>query len=233
MGDYCSAVLKVRLEVARRLTAIDAGLDSLSPKEAIDELAALAADEPLKVGADEFSAIVAGGREFEAKATAAQGQAKADFRVFQEKAQENITSWKTKETVVLKEIDDRRKALEAQHIRLDMAYIQKLAKDEARYKQIVANLKTWMPHLGGLKRNRKAASKRRWAAREQIATIRDAYARDASETLKSALSDLIVSVKFVRSAYSPDAERQIIETMGWRTTQVPESDPISLDTELA
>ena len=38
---------EVRLEVAKRLTSIQASLDSLSPKEAIDELAALAANESL------------------------------------------------------------------------------------------------------------------------------------------------------------------------------------------
>src|SRR5262249_658618 len=122
---------------------------------------------------------------------------------------------------VQREIDGKRKALEAQNIRLDMAYIQKLANDEARYKQNVINLKTWVPHLAELKRKRNAASRRRWAARERIATIRDAYAREASDTLKSALSDLTVSLKFVRSAHSPDAEQQIIEAMGWRTIQVP------------
>ena len=61
-------------------------------------------------------------------------------------------SWKTKETAALKQIDDKRKALEADNIRLDMAYIQKLAKDEARYKQSVANLKAWVPHVAVLKR---------------------------------------------------------------------------------
>lgn len=212
---------EVRSEVAKRLAAIEAGLDSLSPKAAIDALAALTSQEALSVGAKEFKAIVESAREFEAKAIAAQSQAKASFKTFQEKAEASLTSWKTKEAAAQKEIDDKRKALEAQNIRLDMAYIQKLANDEARYKQAVANLKMWVPDLAELKRKRKAASKRRWAARERIATIRDAYARDASDTLKSALSDLIVSLKFARSAHSPNAEKQIIEAMGWRTIQVP------------
>ncbi len=74
--------------------------------------------------------------------------------------------------MALKEIEDQRKTLEAQNIRLDMGYIQKLARDEAHYKQNVAILKTWVTHLAELKRKRNATSKRRWAAREQIATIR-------------------------------------------------------------
>jgi translation initiation factor RLI1 len=39
--------------------------------------------------------------------------------------------------------------------------------------------------------------------------------------LKSALSDLQVSLKFASDAYSPDAEVQITQAMGWRTVQVP------------
>lgn len=212
---------EVREEIVRRLSNIKDSLDSLSVKEEIDQLSMLAGDEPLSVGTNEFNAIIASGREFESGAAAAQGHAKASFRLFEEKAQTNITSWSTKEAASRRTIDDKRKALEAQNIRLDMAYIQKLAKDEASHKQSVTNLKTWVPHLAELKRKWKAASKRRWTAREQIATIRDAYARDASDTLKSALSDLIVSLKFGRSAYAPDAEHQIIEAMGWRTIQVP------------
>lgn len=50
---------------------------------------------------------------------------------------------------------------------------------------------------------------------------REAYGRSASETLKSALTDLSVSLKFGRSAHSPDAELQIIQAMGWRTVLVP------------
>ena len=212
---------EVREEIGRRIAKIEETLDSLSPKEAIDELAALAGDEPLNVGADEFNAIVTSGRDFESEAVAAKVQAKASFKSFEQKAQAHIASWRTKEAASVKVIEDKRKALEAQNIRLDMAYIQKLANDEARHKQSVANLKSWVPHLAALKRDLKAASKRRWAAREQIATRRDAYARDASDTLKTALSDLTVSLKFKRSAHAPDAERQIIETMGWRTIQVP------------
>ena len=212
---------EVREEISRRLTAIEGRLDDLSVKEEIDHLAALASDEPLNVGVDEFNAIVTSGRDFESKAATAQGQAKASFKSFAEEAQKNIASWKAKEAASRKVIDEKRKALEAQNIRLDMAYIQKLAKDEASHKQSLTNLKAWVPHLAKLKRNWKAASRRRWSAREQIATIRDAYARDASETLKAALSDLTVSLKFGRSAYAPDAEDLIVQTMGWRTIQVP------------
>jgi energy-coupling factor transporter ATP-binding protein EcfA2 len=50
------------------------------------------------------------------------------------------------------------------------------------------------------------------------------YAKLASGTLKSVLADLTVSLKFLVSAYSPAAEAQIVEAMGWRTSQVPRAE---------
>ncbi len=170
---------EMRREISERLASIGKALDLLSPKESIDELAALDAGQSLVVGADEFGAIVAAARDFASKAIVAQEQARAGFQHFQKSAQNHIASWKSKESAAQKQMEEKRKTLEAQNIRLDMAYIQKLANDEASYKQTVANLKAWEPHLAELKRRRKAESKRRWDAREKIATIRDAYAREA------------------------------------------------------
>src|SRR5205807_3091554 len=41
---------------------------------------------------------------------------------------------------------------------------------------------------------------RRWTARDRVAGLRDAFGRRASETLRTTLSDLTVSLKFVRDA---------------------------------
>ena len=61
-----------------------------------------------------------------------------------------LTAWKIKEQGVLTQIDNKKRDLEARGIRVDMAYIQKLATDEARLKQHVATLKKWEPYLDGL-----------------------------------------------------------------------------------
>jgi len=50
---------------------------------------------------------------------------------------------------------------------------------------------------------------------------RDAFGRHASQTLRQALSDLNVSLKYESSAYSQEASEQIIQAMGWRTNQQP------------
>ena len=100
-----------------------------------------------------------------------------------------------------------------------MSYIAKLAKDEASHQQSVKNLHTWEPLLKEQKRLRAAAIKDRWAARDRIALLRDTFGRLATKTLREALSDLQVSLKYTPNAYSPDASDKIVEVMGWKTNQ--------------
>lgn len=216
-----AAEREVRSQVETRLLQIEKGLDTLSPKTVIDEIVDLADPTTFAVGAEEFARIIAGARSFETEVGVSRDQAKASFQKLQKTAESQFRSWRTKESEALKTIETKRKALEAQNIRLDIAYIQKLAKDEAKLKTELGNLRAWKPRLEEFRRKRSTASTKRWARRERIATIREAYGRAASETLKSALSDLVVSLKFLRSAHSPDAEQQVTQAMGWRTIQVP------------
>lgn len=216
-----AAERELRAQIAIKVNEIQQRLATLSLKAAVDEIAALAEPAALAVGAEAFASIVASARTFQTEAATAQDQAEASFKKLRTFTDAQLAAWKGKEAEALKVIDSKRKSLEAQSIRLDMAYIQKLAKDEAKLKTELANLRTWKPHLDELRRKRSSTSSRRWAAREHIAAIRQAYATAASETLRLALTDLGVSLKFVASAHSPDAEQQIIEAMGWRTIQVP------------
>src|ERR1700724_262445 len=215
-----SAEREIRLQITARLAELDQGISQLVLKGVGDELATLATS-PLAVGSEEFGAIVASARAFESDATRSQTQMRSSFRALQSAVNSQLAAWKSKEADALKAIDAKRRDLEARNIRLDMAYIQKLAKDEAGLKSSLANLRAWRPHLETLKRKRAVASKKRWEARDRIANIREAYGRVASETLKATLSDLFVNLKFLPSAHSPDAEQQIIQAMGWRTIQVP------------
>ena len=102
-----------------------------------------------------------------------------------------------------------------------MSFIQSLAKDAASYAQSLTSLRKWVPHLTQLKKQHAAVLKKRWEARERIGMIREAYGQTASKALQSSLSDLQVSLRFVRHGYAPEAVKLIHETMGWRTIQVP------------
>jgi hypothetical protein len=173
------------------------------------------------VGAKEFRVILDGAIAFEQAVGAAETQIKADLAGFEKLVGGQLGGWKAKEGDAQKRIDAKRRELETLKVSFDMSYISKLAKDEASHQQSVRNLKTWRPHLIEVRRRRSVVLKERWTARDRIATLRETFGRRATATLREALSDLQVSLKYARNAYSPDAANLIIQVMGWRTNQQP------------
>ncbi len=130
-----------------------------------------------------------------------------------------VAAWKAKENQTSAQIEQKKQELLKHGIRLDMPFIQKLVADEARAKENVKNLKTWVPELVRLRKEYDGLLKQRWQARERVSNTRAAFAMRASSALKGTLSDLFVSLKYDVSALAPDAERLIIDAMGWRTLQ--------------
>jgi ABC-type lipoprotein export system ATPase subunit len=171
--------------------------------------------------AAELRAIHRAAEQFASEVQQSQFALNAKFSVLATVASDNLASWRSRDTKALAEIEEKTRELEAKGIKLDMAYIQKLAKDEADAKRNIATIESWQTKLKHLQQERATLLQARWASRQRIAMLRTAYAMTASATLKSALSDLHVSLKFAPDAYSPDAEAQITQAMGWRTVQVP------------
>lgn len=176
-----------------------------------DSVIELGAPEATKIKADTgtFAGVVTG-------STASLKKATTDF-IAQVKVQ--VAAWQAKESQTSNQIDQKKQELLQHGIRLDMPFIQKLVSDEARAKENVKNLKTWMPELARLRQEHTGLIRQRWAARQAVARVRTSFAARASDALKGAMSDLFVSLKFDESALSPDAERLLIEAMGWRTLQ--------------
>src|SRR5579872_2860108 len=211
---------EIRTRIGNQVEALKVEIANGSPGATAVNLRALAEPTKLIVGGAEFTSILNGCDAFVKETSKAHAEVRTSFERFEKAVGGHLATWRAREAEALKLIETKRKELEAQNIRLDMSYIQKLAKDEASHNQSIINLKTWIPHLKEVKARRGAALKARWAAREKVSGIRDAYARRATRTLEAALSDLKVSLKFVANGHSPDGERLIIETMGWKTNQM-------------
>ena len=210
---------ELRDQIVAKLREAKADVVQGSPKATIQEIRALADPAGLSVGAAEFQSILEGATNFEAAIGTAESQIKAGLLGFEKIVSAQVANWKAKDTEAQKKVDTKRKELEALKVKFDMSYIAKLAKDEASHHQNVKNLQAWEPHLKEQKRLRTAAIKDRWATRERIALLRDAYGRQATKTLREALSDLQVSLKYTPNAYSPEARDKIIDVMGWKTNQ--------------
>jgi energy-coupling factor transporter ATP-binding protein EcfA2 len=218
---------QVRQVISTSAQAIARGTSQQDLKQNIVTLKTAADPKTLVVGSAEFSAIAAQAGVFENSLTAVEAAVKGAATTLSGVVTAQLAAWKTKEQGILKEIDEKKRELETQGIRVDMAYIQKLATDEARLKQEVANLNTWKPHLAELWRQRKESLKERWGMRARIAMKRSAFGNKASAALRAALADLNVTLKFEENGYSPEANDIIVEAMGWRTLQVPRASALT------
>jgi ABC-type lipoprotein export system ATPase subunit len=212
---------QVRQVIFASAQAISRNTSQQEIKQNIASLKAAADPKTLVVGGAEFSAISAQAAVFEKAIVGVEASVKSAASSLSDVVNTQLATWKAKEQGIIKQIDDKKRELEAQGIRVDMAYIQKLATDEAKLKQDVANLRTWKPHLDELWKQRREMLKERWAIRSRIATKRSAFGHKASSALRAALADLNVSLKFDENGYSPEANDIIVEAMGWRTLQVP------------
>ena len=210
---------EVRTQIIDLLAQAKRESATLPSREVAKEIRELADPTQLAVGGVEFKAIASGATTLEATMSTAESSIKVGLSAFEAVVSVQMTQWKAKETEAQKKIDAKRRELEALKVSFDMSYIAKLAKDEATYLQSVKSLKTWEPHLAELRRQRAATLSERWRARDKVAALRDAFGRVASSTLREALSDLNVSLKYAPSAHSPEAVDLIVEAMGWRTNQ--------------
>jgi energy-coupling factor transporter ATP-binding protein EcfA2/histidinol phosphatase-like PHP family hydrolase len=210
---------ELRKQMLLKVNTLKMELSKTTSKTIIGEIESLSASTNSAVGVAELSSIVTSANELSKIIAENEDNSRVQFCTFNKCVTEALNAWTAKDNQAQQQIDDKRKELEAQGIKLDMAYVQKLAKDEASQKQNVANLKAWQPVLQELNKKRTEAIKNRWTARDKVATIRDAHGRLATQTLKEALSDLQVSLKYTRDAYSPDAIDLIIQAMGWKTVQ--------------
>lgn len=210
---------ELRTQILAKVQEAKDDVERGSPKTAIQEILELAEPRYLTLGVTEFQAILDGATAFSRAIGTAEAQIKSEFTGFEKLVTAKIATWKTKETEAQQKIDAKRRELETLKVSFDMSYISKLAKDEASHQQSIKNLNTWKPHLIETRRRRADALKERWAARDRVAMLRETFGRQATTTLREALSDLQVSLKYARNAYSPDAADLIIQVMGWKTNQ--------------
>ena len=219
--------LQQRLEGEKRArSAIELELSKLKGAITCDALTTITTsikdavdNEVIQVGAPEAAQIKVDTTAYETTVTGSTDSLRQATAGYVTRVRAQIAAWKAKESQTSGAIETKKKELLQVGIRLDMPFIQKLVSDEAKATENVKNLKTWIPALERLRREYATLLQQRWAARDQVATLRTAFAARASSALKGTLSDLFVTLKYSASCLSPEAERLIIDAMAWRTLQ--------------
>lgn len=210
-----------RDSIQDKLNNIDQCLQDSEVVELVDEIENITDLSKLKVGATEFEAIVGESAKYKVEASSDFTAKRAAFAKFKKQIEENLNSWKTKETAILQEIEKKKKELNAAGVTLDLPYIRKLALDEAKLTAQLKSEKTWEKEVFRLEAEYKIALEARWRARDKVSTARIGYAKLVSQKLGAVLKDLTVSLNFESNSYSPEADAQIKVAMSWKTSQVP------------
>ncbi|HSD37358.1 MAG TPA: PHP domain-containing protein [Rhodocyclaceae bacterium] len=210
---------ELRSQILAKLKQLKSGGDVTTQANAADEISALADPTTLTLGRKEFEAIVSEVGVFKTLVVDAKTKIAAGASTLERAVAGQTNAWKAKDAEAQAKIDTKKKELETLKVTFDMSYITKLATDEASHEATLKTLNAWKTNLTEAQRKRLTALTRRRTARDRVATHRESFGRLASNTLKEALSDLQVSLKYARNAYSPEATEQIIAAMGWRTNQ--------------
>lgn len=131
--------------------------------------------------------------------------------------------WSTKEQETQQRIEEIRRNLEAQKIKLDIAFIRKVTKDATDYATKLAELKKSVPKQAAAYKQRGELMKSRREVRSRIFTVRQAFATTMNKNLAQTVVDYRVNMRFHEGRLSIEFEEIIKEKMQWRTSRVPKA----------
>jgi len=211
--DQLNAIIKTSDDstVSADLKSLTAGLDGST----------------LAVGKAEFDAVNALITGLAADVDALAGQLRGKVNAAVDQINLQLKQWVAKEAETRTKIEDLRRELEKQKIKLDMAFIRKVTKDATDYATKLVELRKSGPKQQEAFRVRRELLRERRELRGRIFTTRQAFATAINGYLASAVVDFRVTVKFHEGRFSPALEEHIKTQMGWRTSQVPKAQLIA------
>lgn len=134
-----------------------------------------------------------------------------------------LQSWAVKEKDTQTRIEDLRRELEKQGIKLDIAFIRKVTKDATDLAVKLAELKKSVPKLDEASKVRREILKSRMELKNRLFTTRQAFATSMNKNLAATVVDYSVSIRFHEGLLSTTFEDMLKTAMGWRTSQVPKA----------
>ncbi len=138
-----------------------------------------------------------------------------------------LESWKSKESEIQQQIDDKKAELEKAGIPFDIGKINQIAKDLEYYEKRLRKLQADQVELGKKENERAELLKQRVELKKSIYKERYSFSAQINNNLKNSVDGLFVSAKFTEGGYSPRFEELLKQMMGWRTSQVKRSEVIA------
>jgi ABC-type cobalamin/Fe3+-siderophores transport system ATPase subunit len=217
----------LREQIERRVKGIADSAKSIALSQELARVKGICKVDELEVGKEQCKQILTLLTEFETKVKNAEQLNSEEAARLSASIRAHVDSWKAKEQTTIDTIEQKRKELANQGVKLDLANIRKLAADEAEYTKALVDLAEWEKNLNILRQERSQILKERRSVLSKISTIRTAYATKSTRALEGALGDLVVSIKFAEGGLSVEGAEIIQEAMEWRTAQVPRASLIT------
>lgn len=175
----------------------------------------------LAVGKAEFDLVKALVDSLATEIETLSGQFKQKVVDANDKIAAQLQIWITREKATQEKIEELRRDLEKQNIKLDMAFIRKVTKDAADLQARLTELKKSQPKQQEAFKERRRLLQERVDLRARIFNARQAFATTMNINLAAAVVDYRVKVQFHEGLLTPEMEELIKTTMNWRTSQVP------------
>lgn len=203
---------------------LDELLTSITDSLTGGELRKLTADvdgDGLAVGKAEFEVVKALVDGLATEIETLSGQLKQKVVGANGKIAAQLRVWIAREKETQEKIEEIRRDLERQNIKLDMAFIRKVTKDAANLQARLTELKKSQPKQQEAFKERRRLLQERVDLRAKIFNARQAFATTMNSNLAAAVVDYKVKIQFYEGLLSLDMEELIKTTMNWRTSQVP------------
>jgi len=218
---------KFRAQLIEKLSELLKSINSSLSGEDLKNLAAGMDGNTLAVGKAEFDAVIALVQSLATEVETLSAQLKTKVRTSTDEINVQLNVWATKERETQAKIEDIRRELEKQKIKLDIAFIRKVTKDASDHATKLVELKKSTPkQLDAFKQRRELLQERR-ELKSRMFTTRQAFATVITKNLASTVVDYRVTVRFHEGVFSKELEEQIKTVMGWRTSQVPKAQLIA------
>ncbi|MGD0769932.1 MAG: TrlF family AAA-like ATPase [Tepidisphaeraceae bacterium] len=210
---------KLQTNLSNLLTSISDGLTSDDLVTLIEEMDGTT----LAVGKTELDTVKALMNGLAGDLDKMSKQLKENITATTEKITAQLTIWSAKEKQTKDRIEDLRRELEKQNIKLDMAFIRKVTKDATDFAQLLDTLKKSLPKQKEAFTKRRQLLADRRTLKSKMFTTRNAFATGVNSNLATCVVDYSVHLRFHEGSLSPALEEFVKEAMNWRTSQVPKA----------
>ena len=143
------------------------------------------------------------------------------------KVGEQLKLWAIKEQETQTKIEDLRRDLESQKIKLDIAFIRKVTKDATDFATTLEELKKSITKQQEAFKQRRELVRVRRELKSRMFTTRQAFATVMNRNLASTVIDYRVTIRFHEGVLAKELEELIKSEMGWRTSQVSKAQLIA------